>query len=151
VAFRDRERTVVTIPWGDVSTAQWSTKIPNIHTYLALPGSARFLAAAQSLLQPLLDLPATRRFVERQIDARVSGPNAAVRATAQMQIWGRVTHADGRTAEDTATTPEAYRFTAIAAVESARRLLESPPDAGYHTPSTAFGAQYLDQLLALPP
>jgi saccharopine dehydrogenase (NAD+, L-lysine-forming) len=100
----------------------------------------------QSALQPLLAIPPVRRFVERQIDARVSGPNATVRAQARMQIWGRVTHPDGRTLEGTAVTPEGYRFTAIAAVECARRVLEQPPEPGYHTPSTAFGAHFLESL-----
>lgn len=149
IPFADRARTAVTIPWGDVSTAQWSTKIPNIHTYMALPGGARLMNAVQSLLQPLLDVPTTRRFIERQIDANVSGPNAAVRERARMQIWGRVTHPDGRTLEDTVTTPEGYRFTAVAAVESARRVLERTPEAGYHTPATAFGAGFLDSVLEL--
>jgi short subunit dehydrogenase-like uncharacterized protein len=146
IPFRDRPRTAVTIPWGDVSTAQWSTKIPTIHTYLALPFSARLGMSVQGALQPLLDIPAVRRLVERQIDARVSGPNAAVRAHARMQIWGRVTHPDGRTLEGTAVTPEGYRFTALAAVECARRVLEHPPEPGYHTPSTAFGAHFLETL-----
>lgn len=146
IPFRDRPRRAVTIPWGDVSTAHWSTKIPDIHTYLALPKSAERGMAFQSLLQPLLNIPSVRRFVERQIDARVDGPNAAVRAKAQMQIWGRVTHADGRSVEGTAVTPEGYRFTAIAAVESAMRVLNAAPEGGYHTPSTAFGAGFLESL-----
>lgn len=149
IPFRDKPRNAVTIPWGDVSTAQWSTKIPNIHTYIALPASARWAMSALPLLQPLLDVPATRRFVERQVDARVRGPNKATRDSARMQVWGRVTHPDGRTLEDTLVTPEGYRLTAIAAVESARRVLTNPPEAGYHTPATAFGANFIDELPAL--
>ncbi|WP_396207990.1 saccharopine dehydrogenase family protein [Gemmatimonas sp.] len=149
IPFRDKPRQAVTIPWGDVSTAEWSTKIPNIHTYLALPSSARWGMAAMPLLQLLLAFPATRRFVERQIDAHVRGPNRAVRERARMQVWGRVTHPDGRTVEDTLVTAEGYRFTAIAAVESARRMMTNPPEAGYHTPSTAFGADFVDEVAAL--
>jgi saccharopine dehydrogenase (NAD+, L-lysine-forming) len=149
IRFHDKTREAVTIPWGDVSTAQWSTRIPNIHTYIALPGGTRWLGAMQALMQPLLDIPVTRRFIERQIDGNVRGPNASARANARMQLWGRVTHPDGRTVEDTVTTPEGYRFTALAAVESARRVLERPPTAGYHTPATAFGYDYLHELLKL--
>jgi saccharopine dehydrogenase (NAD+, L-lysine-forming) len=63
-----------------------------------------------------------------------------------MHVWGRVTHQDGRTVEGTAEMPEGYRLTAIAAVESARRVLEAAPPAGYHTPSSAFGAGFLETL-----
>jgi short subunit dehydrogenase-like uncharacterized protein len=149
IPFRDKPRMAVTIPWGDVSTAQWSTTIPNIHTYIALPSGARWGMAALPLLKPLLDVPAIRRFVERQIDVHVHGPDQSTRERARMQVWGRVTHADGRTVENTLVTPEGYRFTAISAVESARRVLANPPEPGYHTPSTAFGANFIDELPAI--
>jgi short subunit dehydrogenase-like uncharacterized protein len=146
IPFRDRPRDAVTIPWGDVSTAHWSTRIPNIHTYLAVPPRTQRAMKLQSLFAPLLRVGAIARFVEKQVDARVAGPSEQVRATARMQVWGRVTHADGRTREATAVTPEGYRFTAIAAVECARRVLEAPLPPGYHTPSSAFGAGFLETL-----
>ena len=146
IAFRDKTRTAVTIPWGDVSTAYWSTKIPNIHTYLALPPSAGGMMRMMRIVGPMMGIPFVQRLVERQIDARVSGPSAELRASARMHVWGRVTHADGRTIEGTAETPEGYRLTAIAAVESARRVLDVAPTAGYHTPSSAFGAGFLESL-----
>jgi short subunit dehydrogenase-like uncharacterized protein len=146
IPFRDRPRLGVTIPWGDVSTAHWSTRIPNIHTYLALPRSAIRSMKLMRFVSPLLAIPPLQRFVERQIDQRVDGPSAATRAVARMQVWGRVTHADGRTVEGTAVTPEGYRLTAIAAVESARRVLANAPRPGYHTPSSAFGAGFLESL-----
>ena len=40
VDFGDRVRRVVTLPWGDVSTAFHSTGIPNIEVYTAAPQSA---------------------------------------------------------------------------------------------------------------
>ena len=146
IPFRDKRRNAVTIPWGDVSTAFWSTKIPNIHTYLALPPSAVRSMKLMRLVSPVLGVAAIQRFVERQIDLRVSGPSAALRATARMHVWGRVTHADGRAIEGTAEVPEGYRLTAMSAVEAAMRVLDAPPAAGYHTPSSAFGAGFLESL-----
>ncbi|MDZ7632151.1 MAG: saccharopine dehydrogenase NADP-binding domain-containing protein [Gemmatimonadaceae bacterium] len=146
IPFRDKPRHAVTIPWGDVSTAHWSTTIPNIHTYLAMPANAVRSMGLLKLISPMLAIPVLRRFVEAQIDARVDGPSAAVRASARMQIWGRVTHGDGRTLEGTAQTPEGYRLTAIASVEAAMRVLDRAPAAGYHTPSTAFGSGFLETL-----
>ncbi len=146
IAFRDRPRTGVTIPWGDVSTAHWSTRIPEIHTYIALPPDARKALRMIGLITPLMGIALVRALVERIIDARVTGPSDEVRATARMQVWGRVTHPDGRTLEGTAETPEGYRLTAMSSVESAHRLLTTPPPAGYHTPSSAFGAGFLESL-----
>ena len=146
IQFRDKVRNAVTIPWGDVSTAFWSTKIPNIHTYLALPPGAGRMMSLMRTVSPLLAIPMVQRFVERQIDVRVSGPSADLRASARMHVWGRVTHADGRTITGTAETPEGYRLTAISAVESALRVMTSAPAAGYHTPSSAFGSGLLESL-----
>ena len=46
-AFRERDidfgtgvRTAVTIPWGDVSTAYWTTGIGNIECYIAMPAAS---------------------------------------------------------------------------------------------------------------
>src|SRR5262249_26628823 len=36
VPFRDKPRDAASIPWGDVSTAWWSTRIPDITVYLAM-------------------------------------------------------------------------------------------------------------------
>jgi len=146
IPFRDRRRNAVTIPWGDVSTGYWSTKIPNIHTYLAMPPSAVRMMGLTKLASPVLSIGFVQRFVESQIDQRVSGPSAETRARARMHVWGRVTHADGRVLEGTAETPEGYRLTAIAAVESAHRVLAAAPPAGYQTPSSAFGAGFLETL-----
>lgn len=146
IPFRDRARLATTIPWGDVSTAFWSTKIPNIHTYLVLPTNAVMIMKLMRHLDSVMAVPMVQQLIERQIDARVSGPSEQLRNSARMHVWGRVTHADGRTVEGTAETPEGYRLTAIAAVESAHRVLSSPPSPGYHTPSSAFGPGFLETL-----
>ena len=46
-AFRERDidfgegvRSAVTIPWGDVSTAYWTTGIENIECYIAMPADS---------------------------------------------------------------------------------------------------------------
>jgi saccharopine dehydrogenase (NAD+, L-lysine-forming) len=105
IPFRDRPRTAITIPWGDVSTAQWSTKIPNVHTYLALPPATRRLLPLMSLLQPLLALPAVRRFAERQIDARVSGPSADVRGVGSPTPTGASSKTPPRSLKATGSPP----------------------------------------------
>ena len=146
IPFRDKSRVGVTIPWGDVSTAHWSTGIPNIHTYIAIPKTTQRLMVVLGVIKPLLSIDAIRALAERMIDAWVTGPSAAVRQSARMHVWGRVTRADGVALEGTAETPEGYRLTAIAAVESARRVLEQTPAPGYHTPSGAFGPGFLESL-----
>jgi short subunit dehydrogenase-like uncharacterized protein len=147
VPFRDRTRLAVTIPWGDVSTAHWSTRIPNIHTYMAPGRRSLQMFGILGSLRGVLKVRPLVSIIERLIDRTVDGPNETVRATAKMQIWGRVTRQGGETLEGTAVTPEAYRLTAITSVECARRVaLSPPPRPGYHTPSSAFGPEFLESL-----
>jgi short subunit dehydrogenase-like uncharacterized protein len=81
--------------------------------------------------------------VARRIDARVKGPDAEARATLRSEVWGRVRDAAGNAVEGTLTTPEGYRFTVLGALASVDRLLSGGVAPGAHTPSTAFGADFV--------
>ena len=56
VDFGRGERTVITIPWGDVSTAFHSTGIPNIEVYVSAPASSRLSLRLSRFAAPLLKL-----------------------------------------------------------------------------------------------
>jgi short subunit dehydrogenase-like uncharacterized protein len=77
----------------------------------------------------------------------VEGPDEEARRTGRVRLWGRATAPDGRRVEGTAITPESYRFTAVSAVESARRVAAEPAvRRGALTPSQMFGAAFLTEL-----
>lgn len=95
----------------------------------------------------LLNLGPARRIAQKAIDRWVAGPDEETLLTGRSRLWGRATAPDGRQVEGTALTPESYRFTAVAAVESARRLAADPVRyRGALTPSKAFGAGFLAEL-----
>jgi len=54
VPFRDRRRLAVTIPWGDVSTAYYSTGIPDILVYVAIRPEKLRSMKLMRLVAPLL-------------------------------------------------------------------------------------------------
>jgi short subunit dehydrogenase-like uncharacterized protein len=143
IPFHDKTRLAVTVPWGDVSTAFYSTGIPNIEVYVAQPPGA---IRAMKLIRPfrkLVALGPVQRMVARRIEARVKGPDAEARATGRCEVWGRVRDAAGAQVEGTLTTPEGYRFTVLASLASVERLLAGGVAPGAHTPSTAFGADFV--------
>jgi short subunit dehydrogenase-like uncharacterized protein len=146
IPFRGKTRHAVSIPWGDVSTAYYSTGIPNIVTYVAAPRSmTRGLRLLRPFL-PALGLGFVQRAAKRQIEKRVTGPSERVRETGRSHVWGRVTNAQGLSVEGTLETPEGYRLTAVASLECVRRLLEGGVAPGAHTPATAFGARFVTEL-----
>ena len=136
-------RWVMSVPWGDVSTAFHTTGIPDIRVYTGTPPKAiRRLRRLRPLL-PLLGWGPAKalllRLAERRF-ARRRGPDAAARESGRVYVWGQARDAEGRSATATLVTPEGYAFTARAAVECLRRVLAGDAEPGAHTPAGAFGA-----------
>ncbi len=126
-------------PWGDVSTAYHTTGIPNIEVYASGamglgPGGQRVLGA----LQPVFALPPVRAGLVGLAGLLASGPDADERASGSAFFWGEVTDGERRVT-GRVHTPETYRFTALAVVEIARRVLGGDAPAGYQTPASAYG------------
>ncbi|MBX3172815.1 MAG: saccharopine dehydrogenase NADP-binding domain-containing protein [Gemmatimonadaceae bacterium] len=143
VDFGDRRRRCVSIPWGDVSTAFHSTGIPNITVYTAM---SRRLLRVVRLARPLLPLLATaplQRLLKDRIDARGLGPSEARRAGAVSRMVGEARDAAGSTVRSRLVAPDGYTLTARTAVAAASRVLAGAVPPGFHTPSTAFGADFI--------
>jgi short subunit dehydrogenase-like uncharacterized protein len=146
IAFSDKQRFAMTIPWGDVSTAFHSTGIPDIAVYFAIkPNVARTLKWINPVA-PLLGRPLPQRLLKRAIERRAPGPSEHERKTGSTQLWGRVENAAGRAVEGTLVTPDGYAHTVDASLACVERILASSPAPGYHTPSTAFGAAFVKGL-----
>lgn len=144
IDFGSGDRTAVTIPWGDVSTAYHSTGIPNIEFYMAVPpGAIRGLRLTRHL-GGLLDTAPIERGVESLVRRTVDGPDATERQQGETRLWGEVTDSEGEeTRIARLKTPNGYALTAKTAVESVLRTLDGEPAAGFQTPSTAFGSEYV--------
>ena len=143
IPFHDRAREAVLIPWGDVSTAYYSTGIGDIEVYMAQPPA---MIRAMRLMRPvagLFKVDAVQRLGARLIERRMTGPDPETRERGTSELWGRVRDPEGRSLEGTLTTPEGYRLTALTATEAAARVLAGGIEPGAHTPSTAFGADFI--------
>ncbi|HEY0514839.1 MAG TPA: saccharopine dehydrogenase NADP-binding domain-containing protein [Thermoanaerobaculia bacterium] len=139
-------RWTTTIPWGDVSTAFHSTGIPNIRVYSGTPPRTIRRMKRLAPLLPLAGWGPVKRFAQRWVERKVTGPSAELRETGRVHLWGEAKNAAGQTVTSTLETPEGYRFTAIAAVESVERVLAGKVPPGAWTPSKAFGADFVTEL-----
>jgi saccharopine dehydrogenase (NAD+, L-lysine-forming) len=140
-------RWVVTIPWGDVSTAYHTTAIPDIRVYTGMPPRQIQRLRRLRPLLPLAGLAPVKRLLLAWLDRRYAarpGPGEEARRRGRVLVWGRAVAADGRQATGVLVTPEGYAFTAASAVESMARLLAKPPAPGAWTPSRAFGADLVE-------
>ncbi|MGW4114587.1 saccharopine dehydrogenase family protein [Actinosynnema sp. NPDC004786] len=138
--FRDRPREVGAIPWGDVSTAYRSTGIPNVTTFTTIPGA---LGRLQPLTAPLLRAAPVRRLADA-LARRVGGPDDATRARTRCEVFGEAWDGEGNRVRAALTGPNAYDLTADSVVKAVQRLADATP--GAHTPSSAFGADYVRAL-----
>ena len=143
ITFADKERSAVSIPWGDVSTAHYSTGIDDIVVYMAMPPKA---IRRMRWARPFTRVLASKR-VQSVLLKRVAkgprGPSEDRRERCRSQLWGRVTKGD-KVVEGTLTTAEAYKLTIETALESALRVTRAEVAPGTRTPSQAFGANFID-------
>ena len=152
VAWKTREfdfgsevgaKTGVTVPWGVISTAYYSTGVGEIETYATVPEPAVSAMRRGRPLVPLLGFEPVKRLLSAVADRFVSGPTPAERARSTSRIWGEAATDGGDRAVARLTTPDTYDLTAATAVESARRVLAGETDVGFQTPVTAFGTDYV--------
>ena len=136
-------KQAVAIPWGDVSTAFYSTGIPNIEVYIALPAAARRAMVLGRYLGWLVSSPPAKALLRRAIRSGPPGPSAAARASGLSLLYGEASDASGRRVSARMRTPEGYTLTALSAVACAELALagEAPP--GFQTPSLAYGADFV--------
>ena len=142
VTFSDgQQNRVFPIPWGDLATAESSTGIRNVTTYMALPVSSR-VAALAPWAGKLLQIGAVRSLARSLISRTVNGPDEQTRQTARSYVWARATDAQGAQVEAWLETMEAYRFTGEAGVRCVEHVLAQRP-CGALTPAQAFGADFV--------
>lgn len=138
INFGEVTKTGVTIPWGDVATAFYSTGIPNIEVFTVVPPSNLKMMKAARYLGWLLATGPFQSYLQRKIPA--GGPSDAERAKGKTLLWGQASDADGSRVEARLQGPEGYTMTAIAALNIAEKIHAGSFTPGYQTPAKAYGA-----------
>jgi short subunit dehydrogenase-like uncharacterized protein len=95
IDFGQGEVLATTIPWGDVSTAFYSTGIPNIEVYMAVESQTYWAMVASRYLGGLLGLDVIQNFQKRLIQAGTLGPTEEERAQGKSRFWGEVLDPSG--------------------------------------------------------
>lgn len=137
---------VMSIPWGDVSTAFYSTGIPNIITYTGIRPSAYKYVKWQPYVSGLLRNKWVRGLIRRQIDARPAGPSDAMREKAQTLVWGEVRNDAGKVVQAQLQTPEGYTLTTHASLIIVGQVLSGNHPIGFQTPAAAYGSGLVEKV-----
>lgn len=133
-----------TIPWGDVSTAYYSTGIPNVEVYIYTPESMLRSMKITRLLGGLLSIPFINNILKKNI--KPGGPNEQVRQKGSCSLFGEVEDANGNKKTARLTTIEGYTLTAKTAVLTAEKIIAGNYKTGFSTPSLAYGADLIMEI-----
>ena len=135
------------IPWGDISTAWRSTRIPNIEVYMGATSLMIRNARMSNYIGWALRLPSVKNFMLKKVDKGSSGPSDSRREKAKSFLWGKVRNQAGEERTSRLVTVNGYTLTAYTAVLIAEKILNGNYKTGYQTPSMAYGA---DLILEVP-
>jgi short subunit dehydrogenase-like uncharacterized protein len=143
IPFRHATLWGMTIPWGDVASAYYSTNIPNIEVYTTAPRKQIASVQRFRFLLPLLGVWPISAIARRMIERRVSGPSDQDRQSMRSSLWGRVSDESGRAVSATLETLSGYHLTMLTAVAALQRTLARQVPRGYSPASQAFGRDFI--------
>ncbi len=141
IDFGEVQKKGVTIPWGDVATAYYSTGIPNIEVYTIVPEQQLRLLKLSRYLGWLLATKPLQSILQKQIPA--GGPSDEERAKGKTYLWGEASDAAGNKVEARQQGAEGYTLTALTALCIAEKILNGNFCAGFQTPARAYGADLI--------
>lgn len=124
-----KRQRVVYNPWrGDLFTAQYSTKIPNIETYSNFPG----------LLENMMkgNMVWLRNFILKRLIALLpEGPSEKALKKGKTYIYAEAKNLKGEVASVNIIGPEAYIFTAQTLTSISLKIMDNDWKSGFQTPS----------------
>lgn len=139
IDFGEMTKEAVTIPWGDVSTAFYTTGIPNIKVFTVIPPAQMRMLRLSNYIGWLLAWSPVQSMLQGQIPE--GGPSREEREKGKAFLWGKARNAEGKSVEARLFGPEGYKFTVLTALKIVQRILDGEFQAGYRTPAGCYGAE----------
>lgn len=146
VDFGAKKSFVMTIPWGDVYTAYYTTGIPNIEVYTGMKKSFYNALKFQFLYNWLLKLSFVKKYLRKQVQKMPQGPTEKQLHQGKSFVWGEVKNDKGETHCQLIHLPSTKKLTAIASLAIVKKVLEGNIKAGFQTPAQVYGGEFVFSL-----
>ena len=146
IDFGNGTKHAVTIPWGDIATAWFSTGIDDIEVYIPMAPSAATRLRRLDRLRPLLGLPPVQALLKYLVGRRILGPGSDQRLNARSFVWGEAQNRVGKKITARIETANGYDVTVEGALFAVDFLQQNEPAPGYYTPSRLLGADCIEKL-----
>lgn len=146
IPFVDGSMDAVIAPWADLSSAWYSTRIPDIETYIVIKKRVVALIRLSRVAGPLFALKPMQTLLKTAIGRTVRGPGVSERSERRYEIWAEAEASQGRRRGMHVLTPNGYEVTVDASLRAMAKVLEGAVAPGAYTPAMAFGPRFLFEL-----
>lgn len=146
VDFGTKRRFVMSIPWGDISTAHFTTGIPDIEVYTAVKPGVYKLMKLQNLFNWLLRMEGVKNIIRKKIKQRPAGPNDEMRSKAKSLIWGAASNENGKTVTGHFSCADGYTLTALSSLIIVKKVLAGNSKPGFQTPASCYGEDLIMEI-----
>jgi short subunit dehydrogenase-like uncharacterized protein len=142
-----KKRFVMSLQWGDISTAYHTTGIPDVEVFTGIKPKIYRLLKFQFLFNWLLRTKFIRNLIQQKINERPAGPDDEQRANGTTTIWGKVWNSKGEEKISVLQCADGYSVTAWGCLLITQKILKGEFKTGYQTPASCYGK---DLILAIP-
>jgi len=146
IDFGDGVKNAVCIPWGDVSTAAFTTGIANIEVYIPMSPKSVKNMNRLNIIRPILGVKLVQNFLKKKAAGSVKGPDERTREKLITHVWGEAKNAKGEIKTARIKTANGYSLTVTGALAVTDYLLTQDCTGGYYTPSTLINSELVEQL-----
>ena len=130
------------IPWGDVSTAFYTTGIPNIEVFIASTPQAIEKMRRTTALLPLLRQRWLKAVLKFGVQRRLQPPSPTERANNPTFVWGEARNATGKVLTARMRTANGYTLTVNSSLGILSEVFAGVPDPGFTTPALLVGPDF---------
>ena len=147
IDFGKGPRRAMNIAWGDVSTAFYTTAIPNIEVFIPASKKTIRMVKFLSALKPALKLEFVQSILKKQIDKKIAGPDENIRRKQRSLVWGEVRNSAGEIKTANLETANGYNVTVAGPLAIVEHFLQGGKDkVGSLTPSLLMGSRFVTSL-----
>lgn len=145
IDFGRGKKLTMTIPWGDISTAYFSTKIPNIEVYVPVSQKQIYLLKSLNYIRWLLNVSWVKNWLKKKASSQ-KGPNAKQLAQQSTWVWGEAKNSKGQIKTARIQTSNGYALTVNGSLMTVEFVLSNNIQGGYTTPALLLGIDAINKL-----
>jgi len=141
--FGDGARASLGVGWGDVSSAYFTTGVPDVEVYFEATPVMRGMLTASRYFGGVLRTGPWQAMLQTWADLLPDGPSEEQRAMVGTVIVAEAEGPSGQRACARLRAPEAYTVASMTAPTIAARVLTGDLEVGFQTPARVYGANFV--------